>query len=420
MPKEQRVPFSKKCNGTRIIKNKSSGGILFSTFDSQTFQPIPPMKELPKLYDLLTLCARAQGNPAHYDLLRESAEKLPSWEDIPRLAELHGIAPLVYTHLQAAEIDIPKATENDLKAYYLRHNHANHVRTRALVEILQSFQSADIQVLVLKGMAMAHLVYPHPRLRPMSDIDLLVSKKDAKKGQNRLIELGFRVPASHNTPSVHHHLPVVQRRVDGVNVYIELHHNLTHALTPHTVFEAVYPNALSFELEGIPATALSYENMLAHSYHHMTDASVQSFRLIWIADMISLVESHGKELDWSKLPPHIYNALNVINWLTPFNGIAKKERKTLSIAPNLPFENSNQLCGWPFSVIPSQSETEHLQNAPQAFRPSTWWLRLYFGLSPNQILLWKRVLYPLHLFWGILRIRGKRHVVRQIRAYFTR
>ena len=375
------------------------------------------MKNLPELYNLLTLCARAQGNSTHYDLLRESAEKLPSWEDIPRLAELHGIAPLVYKHLQAAEIDLPENTKNDLKAHYLRHNHANRVRTRALVEILQSFQSADIQVLVLKGMAIAHLVYPHPRLRPMSDIDLLVSKKDAQRGQDLLLELGFRVLASHDTPSDHHHLPAVQRRIDGVNVYIELHHNLTRALTPHTGFEALYPSALSFELEGIPASALSYENMLAHTYHHAMDASIQPFRLIWIADMISLVERYTEQIDWDMLPPKIYNALKVINSLIPIEGVPKREKGLLTASSTLSRKITLSR-GWPFSVIPSQNETEHLQNAPQAFHPSAWWLRLYFGLAPKQTLLWAQILYPLHLFWGILRIRGKAHIIQQIRAYF--
>ena len=377
------------------------------------------MKELPNLYDFLTLCARAQGNSAHYALLRESTERLPSWEDIPHLAELHGIAPLVYTHLQAAKIAIPESAENELKAHYLRHNHANRIRTRALVEILTSFQSANIQVLVLKGMVMAHLVYPDPRLRPMSDIDLLVNKRDTKKGQDLLIELGFRVLTTHDTPSDHHHLPAVQRRDDGVDVYIELHHHLTRALTPHTSFEALYPSALSSELESIPVSALSYESMLAHTYHHMMDASIQPFRLIWIADMVSLVERYSNQINWKELSPRIYNALRSINWLIPFDGIMSNEGVIVT-TPLSPSKKTSQLRGWPFSVIPSQSKSEHLHNAPKAFRPSAWWLRLYFGLSPNQILLWERIWYPLHLFWGILRIRGKAHITQQIREYFAR
>ena len=409
-PELQRI-FKMQCSSTaRICKIR----VLFLNL-----QTCSPMKELPKLYNLLTLCARAQRNPAHYERLRESAEKLPSWENIPRLAELHGIAPLVYTHLHAAKINIPASTENDLKAHYLRHNHANRVRTRALVEILQKFQSADVQVLVLKGMAIAHLVYPHPRLRPMSDIDLLVSKKDSQRGQNLLLELGFRVLASHDTPSDHHHLPVVQRRVDGVNIYIELHHNLTRALTPHTGFEALYPSALSFEIKGISASTLSYENLLAHTYHHMIDASIQPFRLIWLADMISLAERYTEQIDWDMLPPKIYNALKIINSLIPIEGVPKLDKGWLT-ASSTSSRKTTLSQGWPFSVIPSQSDAEHLQNAPKAFRPSDWWLRLYFGLPLNQLLLGAKIRYPLHLFWGIWRVSGKGHITQRIKAYFTR
>ena len=76
----------------------------------------------------------------------------------------------------------------------MQHAHANHVRAKVLAEILDAFQDAGIQTLVLKGAALAHLVYPHPGLRVMRDVDILVSKSEARRAQARLAEMGFDAP----------------------------------------------------------------------------------------------------------------------------------------------------------------------------------------------------------------------------------
>lgn len=374
------------------------------------------MKNLPDLYAFLIHAARVKENPAQLLRLQEAASKISDWGELARLAELHSIAPLVYKHIQAAQIPIPDAVLQILKGRHLQHAHANRVRTQALVEILDAFQKAGIPLIVLKGMAMAHLVYPSPSLRPMSDIDLLVSKADAQAGQEIVKALGYRVPAVHDTPEDHHHLPALQDHREGVTLSIELHYNLTRALTPETSFDALYPRAQEFTLAGMPANALSHENLLAHTYHHFIDASVQPFRLIWLADMVSLVERYADQVDWENLPLPIYNALKVIASLTPFTGLPQKE----PVKPMLPAKQRElALQGWPFSVIPSENQAEHTKNAAHAFCPSNWWVRLYFGMPPEKSVFAAKLFYPFHLFWGIFRVRGQAHILQRIEAYFN-
>ncbi|MEA3351187.1 MAG: nucleotidyltransferase family protein [Chloroflexota bacterium] len=370
------------------------------------------MPDLAKYYDLLVLCARAQTNLAHYDRLREAVDALPSWEPLPHLAEIHGLAPLVYTHLQAANIPIPEAIERELRARAMQHTHANRVRSRALAQILAFFGEAGIDLLVLKGMAMAHLVYPRPGLRPMSDIDLLVSQANAERGQALLAELGF-CPVNTSGPPSPHHKPILQRQVEGVNVYVELHHNLNRKLLPETGFEALRPAAITFMIENVPAYTLSHADLLAHTYSHMVGAPFQSFRLIWIADMVSLVERFGDELDWDQLPLRVYNALATINWLTPFR-LPRSERVYLT-APTLPYQKAAQLRGWPFNVTPAQNESEYASNIPKAFRPSSWWLRLYYGLEPDHPLVWACVQHPFRLLWWVARFRNPAHIFGRVK-----
>ncbi len=386
-------------------------------WDAEGRLGVRAMNDLAKYYDLLILCARSQGHLAFNDHLRQAADALPAWEPMPHLAEIHGLAPLVNLHLRAAEIPIPETIERELRARAMQHTHANRVRSRALAQILALFGDADIDLLVLKGMALAHLVYPRLGLRPMSDIDLLVSQSNVERGQALLAELGFR-PVNTSGPPSPHHLPILHRYVEGVEIYVELHHNLNRRLLPETSFEALRSKARQITVNDLSAYTPSFEDLLAHTYNHMVDAPFQSFRLIWIADMVSLVERFGDEIDWERLPLRVCNALAAIYWLTPFR-LPRSERVYLT-APSLPYQRVAQMRGWPFTVTPAQNESEYASNIPKAFRPSSWWLRLYHGLSPDHWLIVVRARHYFHLFWWVLQFRNPAHIIRRIKEYAIR
>src|SRR5262245_21488251 len=130
---------------------------------------------------ILGLCARAQGHPAQHKWLAEVARALPSWEGLAELAEAHGLIPLLSTHLQAAEVAMPGDVRQQVQGYYLQHAHAARLRQGVLAEILALYRDAGIDALLLKGAALAHMVYPQPALRPMRDIDILVRASDAAR-----------------------------------------------------------------------------------------------------------------------------------------------------------------------------------------------------------------------------------------------
>ena len=73
---------------------------------------------------------------------------------------------------------------------------------------------AGVPFLVLKGAALAHLVYGDPRLRPMRDVDLLIRKADAGRALDVLTRCGFR-PGGIAVPSRHHHLQGMARTRRG-------------------------------------------------------------------------------------------------------------------------------------------------------------------------------------------------------------
>ncbi len=226
------------------------------------------MTQSENTFSLLALCATVQGHPIQYQRLREQAAKLTDWNPLPTQAENHGLTPLVYAHLQGAGIPIPDSIKAQLQTRTTQHAHANRVRAKTLADVLDAFQTAGIDVLVLKGAALAHLVYPQPGLRSMRDVDLLASRSQARQAQALLAELGFNAPPpGDDLPAKH--LLVAQRRVEGLPVSLEIHHNLYANGTSATELEALRPAAIPFTIEGVTAYTLSYEDMLDHIYRHM-------------------------------------------------------------------------------------------------------------------------------------------------------
>src|SRR4029453_4726832 len=111
-----------------------------------------------------------------------------------------------------------------------QHPHPGAGRARVVADVAREMGQARVPFLVLKGAALAHLVYGDPRLRPMRDVDLLIRKTDAGRALDVLVRCGFR-PGGTVVPARHHHVQGMAKTLDGATVTIELPHELL-ARTP--------------------------------------------------------------------------------------------------------------------------------------------------------------------------------------------
>ncbi|MBN1992564.1 MAG: nucleotidyltransferase family protein [Anaerolineae bacterium] len=371
------------------------------------------MTQSESTYSLLALCARAQGHPIQYEQLKQQAPALTDseWAALPAQAESHGLAPLFYAHLPAAGVPMPAAARQQLQGRAMQHSHANRVRAKALAEVLAAFQAAGIDALVLKGMALAHLVYPEPGLRVMRDVDVLVSRSQARQAQALLAEMGFNAPPpGHNLPAKH--LAVAQRQVEGLLVSLELHHNLYTEGTSTTELEALRPAAIPFTLENVTAYTLGHEEMLAHLYRHLRVSmhilpGLDVLRLIWIADLVSLAEGCAKQIDWERVAPQTRYALAACHWLTPLSG---ELLQTASLNPGRPPQGAGQqFQGWPRHTLAEQRHKSYGGIVRDSFFPPEWWLRFYYGLPPGPACWWGRwARHPLHILGWVGRYCRRR------------
>src|SRR6516164_8261306 len=66
------------------------------------------------------------------------------------------------------------------------------VRHAECSRVLAELSAAGIQVVVMKGGALAYQVYAQPYLRPRSDTDILISKRDLPAAVHAFERLGYR------------------------------------------------------------------------------------------------------------------------------------------------------------------------------------------------------------------------------------
>ena len=107
---------------------------------------------------LLLTCARSTAEPG---TIQELARGNLHWGIILERATQLGVAPLIYSNLKKAtdRIQVPKEIMKALGKLYYRQAAENMNLYLKLHEVLVGFSQEGIPVIVLKGAALAELVY---------------------------------------------------------------------------------------------------------------------------------------------------------------------------------------------------------------------------------------------------------------------
>jgi hypothetical protein len=278
-----------------------------------------------RIFQCLSLCARPPGDALDAGRLRAALEAQPSWNDFLDGAEYHGLETLLAAHVRAASVQIPSAAGDRLKARSVQQSHALAVRTRVVSECLSALAQAGIPVLVLKGAALARLVYANPLLRPMHDVDLLVPATEARRAWDVLHCLGFS-PSGQAVGASHHHLRGMSRTIDGATLTIELHTELL-ARTPFVAplrYQDLCCASQTFEWNGLTVRTLGREDMLWHVYAHAFVINVfcRGIRLISVADLMHVTEVWLDAIDWDDMNRRyrrLVRALPYVHHLAPWS-----------------------------------------------------------------------------------------------------
>jgi hypothetical protein len=183
----------------------------------------------------------------------------------------------------------------------LRENQAHHLLLyEQLDQLLAACSAAGLEVMVVKGPAIADTYYPNPSWRPMVDIDLVVHDADWPRGLEVLAGLGFE-PESSGWSGLTEELTgqvALLKSLGPTVTAVELHRDLKFLSERLAVRgEVTMARAWAEARPYAGALTLSPEDAIAYASTHW--AQHHFFSSIWLVD-VALMAARP-ELDWDRL-----------------------------------------------------------------------------------------------------------------------
>jgi hypothetical protein len=265
-----------------------------------------PVAVSPAALSFVHRCGRARLTSYDRERLQEEGAVLDvaEWEQVLAICEQGGMGPLVFQHAEEAELlsSMPSAVAEALADTY-RMSWINNRRLRGeLASLLGAMADHEIDVMLVKGIALAERYYGEIALRPTGDIDLLVHADDAQMCERLLLMRGYTPLPGRQRPSQWHAL--VNRSLafrHPAGYVVEVHWML--ASRPSYVgsfpLDEIWHSALAIHLAGRTARYLSATEELRFLSYHYAGQHVES-RLIWLVDIAEVVRTHSPTLDWER------------------------------------------------------------------------------------------------------------------------
>jgi hypothetical protein len=247
----------------------------------------------PVEFDLAVACCRRAfaKEDAEQDIHQLAAGV--DWGRFVRCVRFHRIEGLAWNALWSAEVVVPKNVAQALSADAEAIVAAN-LQIAVEMEALRSdFAKARVDLLFLKGLTVAALVYPRPLLKRAWDIDLLVDPGQLVQSVEILSARGYRLVlpgrlAGIQSWHVRHKESVWTRRP---GLHVELHSWLADNRRLIPSIDLKSPRQLVQVSPGILLPTLAEDELFAYLCVH--GASSLWFRLKWITDFAGLVASRA-------------------------------------------------------------------------------------------------------------------------------
>lgn len=216
-----------------------------------------------------------------------------------------GLAPYLYFALQSHDLLslLPPETQALLQASYQQGALLEALQHTGLQSILEVLAQRGIESILLKGGALAHTVYPNPRCRLKSDLDLWVQPKDLPSALEGLQQIGY-VPIHHERRPLEFKLRYdgeQQLRRPGWSGLIELQWPAIRGewarRTTRIDHEGIWTRRKPLVLDGCMTTVMAPEDMLIHLCWHQ--AISHQFGAPWLRSLLDIHLLLGKEsLSW--------------------------------------------------------------------------------------------------------------------------
>ena len=236
--------------------------------------------------------------------IQDLMKRGPDWHVILRGVERWNLAPLVYTSLRQAD---PTGQVPDPVAERLRHMYRRQTiywidQREVLRETLQRFSEAGVPAIVLKGAALATLVYPSPALRPTRKVDLLIRPRDAARVEALLKSMreAPAPPAAAGHPGLGHPSGRRMSLLDVCTHFLNLR-PADRLPAAHISIDNFWWRARPAQIESVAALVFSPEDLLLHIALDLAFGGRFVGHARTLCDIGQTCGRYGDVIDWSQV-----------------------------------------------------------------------------------------------------------------------
>lgn len=230
-------------------------------------------------------------------------ERKLNWHYILRNAHQNRITPFLYDNLLKFDREkrVPNWVTQELAQTYHYVGFQNLRFYEELKNILLYFKNLGIDVVVLKGAALAEIMWGNVALRQMEDIDLLVGEHDLERVDQMFSELGYISYEGYKSKDWytrnHHHLAPYYKPDKGV--VIEIHRNI---VSPNKLFNIdigkMWERAQDIRIEGVETKILSPEDLIIHLCLHLSYCDLFIGKIRDIIDLSQAIRYYNGGINW--------------------------------------------------------------------------------------------------------------------------
>ncbi|MEW6586396.1 MAG: nucleotidyltransferase family protein [Nitrospirota bacterium] len=265
---------------------------------------------LPDEDRLTLLCACGNTGIDRLEQIKHLVSLPLGWNALLKTAVSYGIAPLFYHTLKCLTENhaIPHEVMIELKRNYIETAARNMYLYSELAKIAKSFHEKGVEIILLKGIALAKFVYRNIGLRPMTDIDLLVKRNDLTPAMAIMSQLNFE-PQKHALSQQwysksHYHLPPYMNSDKSIS--IELHWDVTQESVGIDI-DKWWERAKETNLDGYKVLLPSPEDMIIHICLHLCNHGYPSTMFLkGLRDILETLNYYRDEINWELLENEVY------------------------------------------------------------------------------------------------------------------
>jgi hypothetical protein len=219
-----------------------------------------------------------------------------------------GVLPMLYVNLDRSGLlaDFPQYFVDRCKESWRRTTLTNLHLVHICGQVVSLLQAAQIPVVALKGIYLAHHIYPHSGMRPMGDIDLLLPEADLGKAREILLQQGYEQVEEVSYAEIqaeveiaHHLAPFVKQG----SPTIELHWHIVKPGEGHYLFpvEELWRRTAVCTIGNVSTSALNREALFLHLCIHVSYHHIFAFGLRPLVDIHTLLSLYGDQMDWNEI-----------------------------------------------------------------------------------------------------------------------